>query len=114
MAASTRIARQRAGILALLLPRLEDCAAHGFDAVEIDNLDSYTRSAGLLTADDNVALAAQLVRSAHAVGLAIEYADDLRAHFAAACAVPGRPRSMILRDRLLAPAGAAGYVYDRC
>ena len=46
--------------------------------------------------------------------LAIEYADDLREDFAAACAVPDRPRSMILRDRDLAVSGAADYVYEHC
>jgi len=39
--------------------------------VEIDNLDSYTRSAGALTADDNLALAATYAQRAHAAGLAI-------------------------------------------
>ena len=47
------------------------CAAKGFQAVEPDNLDSYSRSQGLLTADDDVAMATQLVRLAHAKGLAI-------------------------------------------
>jgi hypothetical protein len=33
------------------------CAESGFDAVEIDNLDSYTRSDGRLTVEDAIALA---------------------------------------------------------
>jgi hypothetical protein len=154
----TASAGKRAGIAALLLPQVTGCATAGFDAVEIDNLDSYTRSAGMLTAEDNVALARILVDTAHSAGLAIgqknaadlapalasafdfavaeecdrwqecalytaaygdhvlaiEYDDDLRADFAAACAVPQRPLSMILRDRDLVAAGSAGYVYDRC
>ena len=154
----TSTAESRAGIAAVLLPAITTCASDGFDAVEIDNLDSYTRSAGRLTVDDNRALAGLLVAGAHAAGLAIgqknaaelaaglagtfdfavaeecdrwqecglytaaygdrvlaiEYADDLRVDFAAACAVPHRPRSMILRDRDLVAAGAPGYVYDRC
>jgi hypothetical protein len=148
----------RAGIAALLLPSITGCARAGYDAVEIDNLDSYTRSAGLITREDNLALAAILVDGAHAAGLAVgqknaadlaadlagtfdfavaeecdrwqecgeytaaygrsvlavEYADDLREDFAAACAAPGRPESMILRDRDLVAAGAAGYVYETC
>jgi hypothetical protein len=148
----------RAGIAALLLPAIAACGRDGYDAVEVDNLDSYTRSAGLLTANDNLALAALLVDGAHTAGLAIgqknaadlaedlagtfdfavaeecdrwqecglytaaygrevlaiEYADDLREDFAAACAVPGRPESMILRDRDLVPAGSPGYVYETC
>ena len=154
----TGTAEQRSGIAALLLPQIADCRSNGFDAVELDNLDSYTRSAGLLTADDNLALAALLVDGAHAAGLAvgqknaadlaaglagtfdfavaeecdrwqecalytaaygdhvlaIEYADDLRVDFSSACAAPGRPLSMILRDRDLVPAGSSGYVYERC
>jgi hypothetical protein len=154
----TGTAETRAGIADRLLPQVTGCAEDGFDAVEIDNLDSYTRSAGLLTAADNLALADLLVAGAHAAGLAIgqknaadlaaesagsfdfavaeecdrwqecalytaaygdhvlaiEYADDLREDFSAACAAPDRPLSMILRDRDLVPAGSAGYVYERC
>jgi hypothetical protein len=154
----TSTAESRAGVVALLLPMIAGCRRDGFDAVEIDNLDSYTRSAGRLTAEDNLALAAVLVDEAHEAGLsigqknaadlaaelagsfdfavaeecdrwqecglytaaygdqvlAIEYADDLWDDFAAACAVPGRPRSMILRDRNLVAVDAPGYVYERC
>lgn len=49
---------------------IDDCADAGFDAVEFDNLDSYTRAHGALDQADNVALAAELVGAAHAVGLA--------------------------------------------
>lgn len=55
----------------LLDSDLERCAAAGFDAVELDNLDSFTRSGGLLEAADNLALADLLVRAAHARGLAV-------------------------------------------
>ncbi|MET9377531.1 endo alpha-1,4 polygalactosaminidase [Streptomyces sp. NPDC002992] len=47
------------------------CAAGGFQAVEADNLDSYERSQGLLTAEDDLAFARLLVTRAHAAGLAI-------------------------------------------
>lgn len=50
---------------------IASCAAEGFQAIEPDNLDSYSRSQSLLTADDDVALATQLARLAHAKGLAI-------------------------------------------
>ncbi len=46
------------------------CAAHGFDAVEFDNLDSYTRSHGLLTRRQARDYAHRLVRTAHRAGLA--------------------------------------------
>ncbi|GAA1732488.1 endo alpha-1,4 polygalactosaminidase [Microcella frigidaquae] len=60
----------RAAIVARLGPLIDGCAAAGFVAVEFDNLDSYTRSDGALTADDALALAALLVDRAHAAGLA--------------------------------------------
>ena len=47
------------------------CADDGFDAVEIDNLDSYSRSGGRISEDDAVAFLALLSARAHAVGLAI-------------------------------------------
>lgn len=46
--------------------------------------------------------------------LGIEYAGELRGTFAEACADPARPGSLILRDRLLKPAGAEGHVFDAC
>ncbi|MEU1041917.1 endo alpha-1,4 polygalactosaminidase [Streptomyces sp. NPDC005551] len=50
---------------------IDGCAAKGFDAVEPDNYDSYTRSRHLLTADDAVAFAGLLSAHAHARHLAI-------------------------------------------
>ena len=64
---------------------VDACAAAGFDAVEVDNLDSYTRSHGLLTAEHALAYAALLVERAHARGLAFaqkntaELTDQVRA-----------------------------------
>jgi Glycoside-hydrolase family GH114 len=49
----------------------ERCAADGFDGVEYDNLDSFTRSHGLLKRRHAVAFARQLVRRAHAADLAV-------------------------------------------
>jgi hypothetical protein len=63
----------------------DGCAAAGFQAVEPDNLDSWTRSKGLVKQADNVALAKLLVERAHAANLAIaqknaaELAPDARA-----------------------------------
>jgi Glycoside-hydrolase family GH114 len=54
----------------------DGCAADGFDAVEPDNLDSYTRSGGLLTAADASEFAALLAAEAHAAGLAIAQKND--------------------------------------
>ncbi|MFF2362904.1 endo alpha-1,4 polygalactosaminidase [Streptomyces sp. NPDC058122] len=49
----------------------DDCADKGFDAVEPDNYDSYTRSRNLLTPDDATAFITLLARQAHARHLAI-------------------------------------------
>ncbi|CAL2073944.1 endo alpha-1,4 polygalactosaminidase [Streptomyces murinus] len=50
---------------------IDDCARKGFDAVEPDNYDSYTRSDGLLSASDATAFIALLSRHAHDRHLAI-------------------------------------------
>ncbi|MGW3667967.1 endo alpha-1,4 polygalactosaminidase [Streptomyces sp. NPDC005141] len=50
---------------------IDDCARKGFDAVEPDNFDSYTRSRKLLTADDATAFIRLLSQHAHARHLAI-------------------------------------------
>ena len=46
------------------------CAADGFDAVELDNLDSFSRSRGLITRADARRFASRLVDGVHAAGLA--------------------------------------------
>jgi hypothetical protein len=56
--------------LARLVGRWVDgCAADGFDAVEFDNLDSFTRSHGLVERRQALAYARLLVRAAHDAGL---------------------------------------------
>lgn len=50
---------------------IRGCARAGFDAVEIDNLDSYTRSGRRLREDDAVAFMRMLSDIAHESGLAI-------------------------------------------
>ncbi|MFF9672061.1 endo alpha-1,4 polygalactosaminidase [Streptomyces eurythermus] len=50
---------------------IDGCADKGFDAVEPDNYDSYTRSDGLLSTADATAFMALLSRHAHARHLAI-------------------------------------------
>ncbi|MGW1535917.1 endo alpha-1,4 polygalactosaminidase [Streptomyces aureus] len=50
---------------------IDECADKGFDAVEPDNYDSYTRSGKLLTADDATAFITLLSRHAHERNLAI-------------------------------------------
>ncbi|MFC9916245.1 endo alpha-1,4 polygalactosaminidase [Streptomyces sp. NPDC059862] len=50
---------------------IDSCAVDGFQAVEPDNLDSYTRSEGLLDRRDAAAFAELLADRAHASGLAV-------------------------------------------
>jgi hypothetical protein len=50
---------------------IRKCDADGFDAVEVDNLDSYSRSGGRLSQDNAVTYMALLTHVAHEVGLAI-------------------------------------------
>lgn len=50
---------------------IRGCARRGFDAVEIDNLDSFSRSGGLLTAAQAIATARLFTTAAHRAGLAI-------------------------------------------
>lgn len=59
----------RSANLDRLLPTLRACADKGFDAVEFDNLDSYTRSEGRLDLEDAVAFATELTKAAAALGL---------------------------------------------
>lgn len=50
---------------------IDGCGLKGFDAIEIDNLDSYSRSDGRLTQDDAVALMALLAEHTHGLVMAI-------------------------------------------
>ena len=62
---------RRGAITSVVGDVIEGCATAGFDAVEIDNLDSYSRSAGRLTLDDAVDLVSRYAAVAHEAGLAI-------------------------------------------
>jgi len=62
---------KRTAIAEILNGWIDGCATDGFDAVEPDNLDSWTRSGGRLTKDDAFALASLIVDHAHSQGLAI-------------------------------------------
>lgn len=50
---------------------IDGCHADGFDAIEIDNLDSFSRSQGLLTENNAVDAMKLFSDRAHAVGMAI-------------------------------------------
>lgn len=62
--------RQKRRALARIVGGWTDgCASDGFDAVEYDNLDSFTRSHRLIKRHDAIAFARLLVRRAHDTGL---------------------------------------------
>jgi len=63
-------AAKRAGIAAVQDVTIDRCEAKGFQAVEFDNLDSYSRSRHAFTLASDIAMAKLFVRRAHADGLA--------------------------------------------
>lgn len=64
-------AGKRAGVAEIVGGWIDGCRDDGFEAVEPDNLDTWTRSGGELTEADAVAYATLLAARAHADGLAI-------------------------------------------
>jgi hypothetical protein len=64
-------AAKRAAIARLVNPWVDSCKRAGYQAVEPDNLDSWTRSQGLLSSAEAVAYARLLVAHAHWAGMAI-------------------------------------------
>lgn len=60
----------REAIEDIVTPWIQECAGAGFQAVEFDNLDTYARSDGALTLQNNLDLAEDLVEVAHEAGLA--------------------------------------------
>lgn len=73
---------QRAAILDRIGPVIDGCARSGFDAVEIDNLDTWTRFAGV-PKDGAFELARSYVARAHAGSLAIAQKNSAEATSAA-------------------------------
>src|SRR5205085_12558962 len=62
---------KRTAVAAIVGGWIDGCKTAGFDAVEIDNLDSYARSQSKLTESTNVSAMALFSAAAHAKGLAI-------------------------------------------
>jgi hypothetical protein len=65
-----RTPARRQRLAAIVGTWVDGCAADGFDAVEYDNLDSFSRSGGLITHADARHFAALLTARAHDAGLA--------------------------------------------
>jgi hypothetical protein len=70
MLIDTSTQAKRDAVLDIVTDWIEQCRADGFAAIEIDNLDSYNRSQGLLTEDNNVAMMAAFSFRAHTISLA--------------------------------------------
>jgi hypothetical protein len=66
----TSTAEKRERIAAFVGEWIDGCAKAGFDAVEIDNLDTFSRSGGRLTKEGAVAMMALFAERAHKNGLA--------------------------------------------
>jgi Glycoside-hydrolase family GH114 len=64
-------AEKRARVVAIVGDWIDGCAADGFDAVDIDNLDTYSRSGGRISQDAAVGTIRLLSDRAHAAGLPI-------------------------------------------
>jgi hypothetical protein len=69
-------AAKRAGLTTIVGGWIDQCAGKGFKGLEPDNLDSYTRSKGLLTESEAVAYATSLSSYAHRKGLAVAQKND--------------------------------------
>jgi hypothetical protein len=70
-------AAKRARVATRINQWIDGCAAKGFDAIEPDNYDSYTRSDNLLSAQDATAFVTLLSAHAHARHLAIGQKNTL-------------------------------------
>ncbi len=64
-------AAKREAVAGIVSQWIAACAANGFQAIEIDNLDSFSRSAGRLTIDNNVAAMRLFADAAHSYNLAV-------------------------------------------
>jgi hypothetical protein len=64
-------AKKRTDLSAIVGGWIDGCAAAGYNAIEIDNLDSYSRSTGKLTESNCVEAMKLFSDRAHAKGLAI-------------------------------------------
>jgi hypothetical protein len=71
---------KRAALARIVGRWIDGCARKGFQAVEPDNLDSYSRSQHLLTLRDDLRFAKLLVTRAHGDGLAIAQKNTAELH----------------------------------
>lgn len=70
--------RQWSVLQPILEARMDLCRSHGFDGIELDNVDGYMNDTGFpLTATDQLAFDRALASSAHARGLSVGLKNDL-------------------------------------
>lgn len=62
---------KRSAIASIIGEWITQCAVDGYQAAEIDNLDTYSRSDGRIDTEDAVAMVRLFAETAHASGLAI-------------------------------------------
>jgi hypothetical protein len=62
---------KRTAVAAVVGGWIDGCATAGFDALEIDNLDTFSRSGGRLTEANAIAMMRMFSDAAHARGLAV-------------------------------------------
>jgi|GEM_PF-732142 len=62
---------KRSAISSIIGEWIVQCALDGYQAVEMDNLDTYSRSGGRIDIEDAVAMVRLFAETAHAAGLAI-------------------------------------------
>lgn len=67
----TSTSAKRSALLEIVGPWIDGCSRDGYRGLEIDNLDSNTRSARKLTQQNNIDFATALVARAHQNGLAV-------------------------------------------
>ncbi|MEZ5194002.1 MAG: endo alpha-1,4 polygalactosaminidase [Nocardioides sp.] len=66
-----RTRSKRRTLVRIVTRWLDRCADDGYQAAELDNLDSFSRSKGLISKKQTRRYAAALVRKGHAAGLAV-------------------------------------------
>jgi len=71
MLLDTSTPQKRQGLADIVGGWIKGCATDGFDAVEVDNLDSYSRSGARLSQSNNVAFMKLLSDMGHQAGLAM-------------------------------------------
>jgi endo-alpha-1,4-polygalactosaminidase (GH114 family) len=72
------IARFHGALSTIMRARVEMCREKGFNAIDFDNVDSYTNDTGFhITAADQLAYDVSLANSAHSLGLSVALTNDI-------------------------------------